>query len=119
MKKVCFFKRGQKSKKVENEEPLVVTFHSLINRLTTIKHRNLYLLYMNQEVKNIFTPGLILSFRRARKTNSYLVRVKLDPLERMVNSKICGKSRCDVCLNNEETDTFTSTTTGKIFKLKL
>ena len=54
----------------------------------------------------------MLSFRSARKISSYLVKAKLYPLERKVGSEKCGKSRCEVCLNIEETDTFTSTTTG-------
>ena len=72
---------------------------------------------MNQEVKNVFTPGPIVSYRCARKISSYLVRAKLYPLERKVGSVKCGKSRCEVCLNIQETDTFTSTTTGESFKI--
>ena len=72
---------------------------------------------MNQEVKNVFTPGPIVSYRSARKISSYLVRAKLYPLERKVGSEKCGKSRCEVCLNIQETDTFTSTTTGESFKI--
>ena len=33
-------------------------------------HTNLYLLYMNHEVKNGFTPGPIESYRNARKISS-------------------------------------------------
>ena len=72
---------------------------------------------MNQEVKNVFTPGPIVSYRSARKISRYLVRAKLYPLERKVGSVKCGKSRCEVCLNIQETDTFTSTTTGESFKI--
>ena len=72
---------------------------------------------MNQEVKNVFTPGTIVSYRSARKISSHLVRAKLYPLERKFGSEKCGRSRCDVCLNIEETDTFTSTTTGESFKI--
>ena len=49
--------------------------------------------------------------------SSYLVRAKLYPLQRKVGSEKCGKSRCEVCLNIQETDTFTITTTGQIFKI--
>ena len=38
-------------------------------------------------------------------------------LERKVGSEKCGKSRCEVCLNIHETDTFTCTTTGESFKI--
>ena len=117
MKKVHFSKQGQKSKKVEKGAPFALTYHPLLNKLSSIIHRNLYLLYMNQEVKNVFTPGPIVSYRSARKINSYLVRAKLYPLERKVGSEKCGKSRCEVCLNIQETDTFTSTATGECFKI--
>ena len=117
MKKIRFSEQGQKSKKVEKGVPFVVTFHPLLSKLSSIIHRNLYLLYMNQEVKNAFTPGPIVSYRSARKISSYLVRAKLYPLERKVGSEKCGKSRCEVCLNIQETDTFTSTTTGESFKI--
>ena len=72
---------------------------------------------MNQEVKNVFTPGPIVSYRSARKISSYLVRVKLYPLGRKVGFEKCGKSRCEVCLNIQGTDMFTSTTTSKSFKI--
>ena len=141
MKKVRFSRQGQKSRKFEKEVPFVVTYHPLLNKLSSIMHRSLFLLYMNQEVKNVFTPGPIVSCRSARKISSYLVRAKLYPLERKVGfnkcgtsssylvrakryplernvgSKKCGKSRWEVCLNIQETDTFTSTRTGESFKI--
>ena len=70
MKKVRFPKQGQKSKKVEKGVPLVVTYHLILNKLFSIIHRNLYVLYMNQEVKNVFTPGPTVSYRSARKISS-------------------------------------------------
>ena len=108
--------QGQKRKKVEKVVPFVVTYQPLLSKLSPIIHRNLYLLHMNQEVKNVFTPGPIVSYRSTRKISSYLVRAKLYPLERKVSSEKCGKPRCEVCLNIHETDTFTSTTTGESFK---
>ena len=44
----------------------------------------LNLLYMNNEVKRVFTPKPMISFRSARKLSSYLVRAKLYPNERIV-----------------------------------
>ena len=116
MKKVRFSEQGQKSKKGEKGVPFVVTYHPLLSKLFSMIHRNLYLLYMNQKVKNVFTPGPTVSYRSARKISSYLVRAKLYPLESKVDSEKCGKSRCEVCLNTQETDTFTSTTTDESFK---
>ena len=67
MKEVPYYKQGQKSKKVEKGVPFVVTYHAVLNKLFSIIHINFYLLYMNQEVKNIFTPWPIVSYRSARK----------------------------------------------------
>ena len=89
MRKVCFSEQGQKSKKFEKGVPFFVTYHPLLSKLSSIIRWNLYLLYMNQEVKNVFTPGLV-SYRSARKINSYLVRAKLYTLERKVGSEKCG-----------------------------
>ena len=115
MKKVCFSKQGQEYKKVEKRVTFVVTYHPLLNKLSSIIHRNLYLLYMDHENKNVFTPGPIVSSRTARKNSSYLVGAKLYHLERKVVSKKCGKSRChEVCLNIEKSDIFTSTQQAKV-----
>ena len=89
MENVRFSKKSQKSKTGEKGVPLVVTYQTLLNKLTSITHKNLYLLYMNQEVKNVFTIGPIVSFRSARKISSYLVSVKLYPLERTISSEKC------------------------------
>ena len=72
---------------------------------------------MNQEVKNVFTLGPTVSYRSATKISSYLVREKLYPFERKVGSEKCSKSRCEVCLSIQETDTFRSTTAGESFKI--
>ena len=65
---------------VEKGIAFVVTYHTtLLNKLTFIIYKNLYLLYMNQEFKNVFTTGPILSFRTAMKIGSYLVSAKLCP----------------------------------------
>ena len=58
-----------------------------------------------------------MSYKSARKISSYIARAKRYPLERKVSSEKCGKSRCEVCLNIQETDTFMKTTTGETFKI--
>ena len=68
---------------------------------------------MDEEVKKVFYPGPMVSFRSARKVSSYLVRAKVYPLERIVGSFKRKKSRCQVCLNVNETDAFISTVTKK------
>ena len=44
MKKVRFTKKGQISKKFKKGVPFVIIYHPLLNRLSSIIHRNLYLL---------------------------------------------------------------------------
>ena len=116
-KKFCFSKHGEKSKRVEKGVPFAVTYHPLLTKLSSIIHKNLYLRYANQEVKNVVSPGPIVSFRSARKMSNYVIWAKHYPLERTVYSEKCGFSRCEVCLNIEETDTFTGTTTDWSFKI--
>ena len=44
--------------------PYLATFYAvLLNKLSSVTHRNLYLLCMNQEVKNTFTPGPVVSYK--------------------------------------------------------
>ena len=91
MEKVRFFKQGQKPKRVKKGVSFVITYHPLLNTLSSIIYKKLYLLYMNQQLKNVFTPGLTVSFRYARKISSYLVRAKLFPLERRVLENVVGQ----------------------------
>ena len=72
---------------------------------------------MNREPKAVFPPEPMVSFRSARRISSYLVRAKLDPLERFLGSRQCKKRRCEVCTNVTETDTFSSTVTGETFQI--
>ena len=55
----------------------------------------------------------MVSFRGARKLNSYLVRAKLYPLERSVGSFKCNGKRCQVCMNVTESNTFSSSVNKK------
>ena len=65
----------------------------------------------------MFLPGPMVSFQSAREVSSCLVRAKVYPLERTESSFKCKKSRCQVSLNVNETDTFTSTVTKKTHKI--
>ena len=49
---------------------------------------------MNDEVKKMFSPKPMISFRSARKLSSYLVRAKLYPIEKAVGSINCTKKHC-------------------------
>ena len=106
-----------KTKKKFKWVPLVITFYPLLKDVGNIIHKNLYLLYMDQEAQRIFTPGPMITLRSARKLSSYLVRTKLYPLERTVGSCKCYGKRCEVCENVTETSTFTSTATQNTYKI--
>ena len=95
----------------------VVTYHPKLKNPNKIIKGNPYLLYKNDEVKKTLTPSPMISFRSSSKISSYIVRAKLYPLERTVGSSKCGKKRGEVCDVISETDTFSSTVTGKSFKI--
>ena len=105
------------AKKKSKGVPLVITFHPLLKDGGDIIHKNLYLLYTDQEAQRVFTPGPMITFRSAWKLSSYLVRDKLYPLERTVGSCKCYGKRCEVCENFTETSTFTSTATQNTYKI--
>ena len=67
--------------------------------------KNLNLLYVDNEVKNAFTPKPMISFHSARKMSSYLVRAKLYAEERTKSSIKCSSKNCEVCLNVNKTST--------------
>ena len=62
-------------------------------------------------------PGPMITFRSSRKLSSYLVRAKLYPQERVTGSCKCRGKRCVVCLNVNETSTFTSSVTHETHKI--
>ena len=117
MGKVKFLGYTRRNKREKKGIPLVVTYHPSLKNIGRIINQNLYILYMNKDVKNVFTPAPMISFRSARKLSSYLVRAKLYPLERTVGSVQCKGKRCQTCHNVKETEAFTSTITGKTFKI--
>ena len=63
---------------------------------------------MNDEVKIVI---------KTYSLSSYLVRAKLYPIERTVDSIRCGSKRCKVCKYITETDTFTSSVKGETYKI--
>ena len=91
MKKVKFSKISSTRKDNTKGVPLVVTYHPGLKFI----NRNLHLLYVDQKVKEVFTPKSMVSFRSARKLSSYLVRAKLYPLERKVGSFISNILECE------------------------
>ena len=97
--------------------PFVVTFHPGLNSLSYILKKHLHLLYGDSRVKVIFTPAPFVSYRSGYSVKNHLVRAKVYPLERVTGSLKCGKSRCKVCENVEETNVFQSTVTKEEYKV--
>ena len=87
MGKVCLSKSiGSKSKSRESKGvPLVITFHPKFKLIGQLLNKHLHILYMDQETKNVFTPGPMARFRSAHKLSNYLVKAKLYPIERIVD----------------------------------
>ena len=107
MNKVKFpYVQNKYNSNKEKRVPFVVTFHLLLKSLVSIFNKNYYLLQMNDEVKKVFPLLPMVSFPSARKLSSYLIRVKLYPVERKVGSCKCNGNRCQVCQSISETDTF-------------
>ena len=92
-------------------------YHPILQALSDIIKRNLNWLCADNEVKTVFSPRPMVSFRGDRKLSSYFIRAKVYPVERKVGSCSCGKKWCQVCFNGTETDSFTSTSTNKTCKI--
>ena len=88
--KADFSESSRRTNKRDKGVCLVATYHPLFQNICSIFHKHLDLIYTDQEVERVFTPGPMASFRSARKISSYLVRAKLYPLERYVGSFECG-----------------------------
>ena len=59
-------KPREETKKIKSKGlPFAVTYNMSLNCLHKIIRGNTYLLYMNEEVKNLFLPGPTVSFRGA------------------------------------------------------
>ena len=72
---------------------------------------------MNEELRHVFTPGPMVFFRSTEKISSYLVRAKLYPVERSVQSFNFKRPRCQICAYVNKTESFTCTVTGETYKI--
>ena len=113
IKKIAILNKQSKSKGVT----FVVTYHPLLKSFQSLINNHLNILYLDENLKEVSMPGPMLTFRSSRKLNSYLVRVKLHPPERVTGSCKCRGKRCTVCLNVNETSTFTSSVTHETYKI--
>ena len=101
MKKVKFTSKNRNTKRGKSLKavPFVMTYHPKLKSMNKVILKYFDLLYMDNEVKRVFTPKPMISFQSVRKLSSYLLRAKLYPTERTVGSYKCGGKRCEVCLN--------------------
>ena len=113
--KVCFSKRtGSKSKSQESKGvPLLITFYHKFKSIGQLLNKHLHILYIDQENKNVFTPRPMATFRSARNLSSYLIRARLNHIERIVGSHKCKGKVCEVCLNVQETSCLSSSVTSE------
>ena len=81
-----------------------------------IKNLQLFL-HSDREVKTVFSPAPIVSYRNARKIKDYIVRSNLYPIERNIGSYRCGNLKCQVCTSIQVTDTFSSFVTKSTYKI--
>ena len=100
------YKRG-------NGVPLVLTYHPRLKNVNDIIKKHLVFLYPKEQVEKIFTPPLFASFRAGFSLRKHLVRAKAYPLLRECGSTVCNKSRCQTCLNVNNTDGFQSFVTNE------
>ena len=101
----------------ETGTPLVTTYHPGLKDLISLIKKSLQYLYADQEVKKVFIPAPFVPFRSVRNLKSFLVRSKVYPLDRKVDSEKRNGKRCLVCLNVAKTYTFESFQTKKQYKI--
>ena len=121
MGKVCFSKStGSKSKSQGYKGvPLVITFYPKFKSIGQLLNKHLHILYIDQEIKNVFTPRAMARFRSARKLSSYFIRAELYHIERIVGSQKCKDKLCEVCLNVQETSCLSSSVTSETYEFTI
>ena len=118
MNKVRFNKENSNTKQIKPKRvTFVVTYHLLLKSLQSLTFKHWNILYLDENAKEVFVPGPMVTFCRSRKLSSYLVRATLYPLERVTGSRKCRGKRCALCLNVNETSTFTSSETHETLKI--
>ena len=89
MEKVEFFKNGNVVRQRDPKKVSVLFLRTtLFKSMSKIINKHRYWLYMNNKVKKVFTAQPLISFCSAKKKkiSSYLVRAKLYPEERTIDS---------------------------------
>ena len=101
--KVVFGKQPIHKDTSEQGVLFIATYHSKIKDLgKLIKNLQLFL-YSDSEVKRVFSPAAMVSYRSAGKIKDYIVRSETYPIGRKVGSYTCGNSSCQVCTMHKYT----------------
>ena len=117
MSKVRFNKENSNTKQSKSKRvTFVVTYHPLLKSFQSLINKHLNILYPDENAKEVFMPGPMVTFRSSRKLSSYLVRAKLYPLERVTGSCKCHGKRCEFCLNVNQTPFFNSSRSHETYK---
>ena len=95
MGKVKFSGFTRRNKRKKKGVPSVITYYPSLKKIGRIIKQNLY----ESRCSKCFTPISMISFCSARKLSIYLVKAKLDPLERTVDSVQCKGKWCQTCHN--------------------
>ena len=74
MKRIIFNGNSGKSSYKNKGVPFLLNYHPLLKKINYIIRKHIHMLYMNEEVKKVFQPGPMVSFRSPRNLSSYLVR---------------------------------------------
>ena len=108
---------GNTKQSKSKEVTFIVTYHPLLKSFQSLINKHLNILYLDENTKEVFIPGPMVTFHGSRKLSSCLVRTKLYSLERVSGScKYHGK-RCAMCLDFNETSIFTSSVTHETNKI--
>ena len=87
--------------------PLVVAYNPLLFQLRKKIRKYLFFLYIDYEVKRLFTVALSVFFCNAMTFRNHLLRTKLYLAEeRLIRSRKCLGNRCQVFKLVAETGTF-------------
>ena len=113
-KKFNTTERTEKSK--SKGVSFVVIYHRSLNCFHRMIRDNTDLLKLNEEKKNVFFPGPMVSFRSVDKLSSYIVLAKSYSLHRKIGSKKYAKTQCEVYDYVRDTCTFTSPMAGESLK---
>ena len=116
--KVRFNRENNNTKQSKSKRvTFAVTYHPLLKSFQSLINKHLKTLYLDENAKEGFMPGPMVTFRSSRNLSSNLARAKSYPLERVTGSCKCHGKHCAVCLNVNETSPSTSSVIHETYKI--